>query len=293
VRHRHLFVTDLDGTLLTDDRTISHRDLETLHRLRARGDVVAAATGRSLYSFQQARAHIETQTGPLPLDYLIFSTGAGILRFTKNEIIRHRIIFRSDVVRITACFERMHLDYMVHKAIPETHYFFFRSHGRDNPDFFQRISLYQPFASPLAPDTPVLESATQVLAVIPPKRSLNEVVQIREELSEYSVVHATSPLDHRSAWIEVFHPRVSKSIAAAWLAEQLKIPRSRVVAVGNDFNDQDLLAWAGQSFWVANAAPELNTGIRLPESNNDNGVTRAAQLAGLLPAGFKDSITTL
>jgi Cof subfamily protein (haloacid dehalogenase superfamily) len=279
---RHLFVTDLDGTLLNDERTVSEEDLETLHRLREKGDVVAAATGRSLYSFERALAHMETEIGPLPLDFLIFSTGAGIQAFTSKEILRHRSIARPDLMRITAWFERNSLDYMVHKAIPDTHHFLFRSHGRDNPDFFQRISLYQPFAVPMTPDTPVFEFATQVLAIMPPAVSLAQVDWIQKELSDFSVVHATSPLDHRSAWIEVFHPRVSKSIAAAWLARHLSIPVSRVVAVGNDYNDQDLLAWAGQAFWVANAAPALKSGIRLTASNNHSGVTLAARQAGLL-----------
>lgn len=279
---RHLFVTDLDGTLFTDDKTVSERDLETLRRLRRRGNVVAAATGRSLYSFERALATMGADTGSLPLDYLIFSTGAGVLWFAENRIVRHLAISRSDVVRITACFEQLQLDYMIHKPIPDTHHFMFRTHGRDNPDFFQRIGLYHSFASPLTSNAPVFESATQVLAIMPPKVSLKQVAQIQKKLSEYSVVHATSPLDHQSAWIEVFHPRASKSIAAAWLANQLNIPPARVVAVGNDYNDQDLLAWAGQSFRVANAVPELKTGTRLPESNNKNGVTRAAERAGLL-----------
>jgi hydroxymethylpyrimidine pyrophosphatase-like HAD family hydrolase len=225
---------------------------------------------------------METDTGSFPLDFLIFSTGAGVLRFTGHEIIRHLAISRSDVMRITACFEQQCLDYMVHNAIPETHHFLFRSHGRDNPDFFQRISLYQPFAAPMTPDTPVFESATQVLAIMPPAVCLTRVARIQQELSDYSVVHATSPLDHQSAWVEVFHPEASKSIAAAWLADHLNIPRSRVVAVGNDYNDQDLLAWAGQAFRVANAPPALRTGTLLQQSNNENGVTCAAYLAGLL-----------
>jgi hydroxymethylpyrimidine pyrophosphatase-like HAD family hydrolase len=175
---------------------------------------------------------------------------------------------------------------MVHKAIPDTHFFLYRSQGRDNPDFFHRISLYAPFAEPLDPDSPLYGAATQVLAVVPRKARVEQwaeqVAQIRAELAGYSVVHATSPLDHRSLWIEVFHPQVSKSRAAAWLAAHLNIPRSRVTAVGNDYNDQDLLEWAGQAFWVANAPPEFDTGVRMRVSNNQSGVTRAAVLSGLL-----------
>jgi HAD superfamily hydrolase (TIGR01484 family) len=286
VTDQHLFVIDFDGTLLNDDRDVSFRDMETLARLRDKEVVVAIATGRSLFSFQRALAQIQLDPQLLPVDYLLFSTGAGIQRLNSNQLLRHLAISRPDVARIIECFERRQLDYMVHKAIPDTHLFLYRSQGRDNPDFFHRISLYEPFATPLDPDTPVYGAATQVLAVVPQKGRAEHrgepVAQIRAELARYSVVHATSPLDHRSAWIEVFHPQVSKSRAAAWLAAHLKIPRSRVTAVGNDYNDQDLLEWAGQAFWVANAPPEFDTGVRMRVSNNQSGVTRAAVLSGLL-----------
>jgi HAD superfamily hydrolase (TIGR01484 family) len=282
----HLFVIDFDGTLLNDDRAVSFRDMETLARLRDKGVVVAIATGRSLYSFQRALAQIRITPSQLPVDYLIFSTGAGILQLNRNQLLRHLAVSRPDVARIITCFERRQLDYMVHKAIPDTQFFLYRSHGRDNPDFFHRISLYAPFATPLTPDTPLYNSATQVLAVMPrdgrAEQRVEHAAQIRAELAGFSVVHATSPLDHRSVWIEVFHHRVSKSRAAAWLAAQLNIPRSRVTAVGNDYNDQDLLEWAGQAFWVANAPQELDIGVRMPVSNNHSGVTRAAVLSGLL-----------
>jgi HAD superfamily hydrolase (TIGR01484 family) len=280
--NRHLFVTDFDGTLLNDDKVISARDLETLARLRAKGTVVAIATGRSIYSFQKALAGIHVQSHLLPVDYLLFSTGAGILGIKADKIVKSLAISRPDVIRITACFDRRGFDYMIHKAIPETHYFMYKSHGKMNPDFQRRIHLYQSFASPLAHDAFLYESATQVLAVVPQALSGEQAATIKSDLAGYSVVHATSPLDHESAWIEVFHPLVSKSQAAAWLAAGLKIPRTRVVAVGNDYNDQDLLAWSGRSFCVANAVSGLEAGIMMSASNNDHGVTRAATMSGLL-----------
>ncbi len=282
--NRSLFVTDLDGTLFNDDRAISERDLDTLARLRSKGVVVAVATGRSIYSFHKALAHIDLEKELLPVDYLLFSTGAGILDLKQDRIVRHLAIFQPDVKKICTCFGKAGFDYMVHKAIPETHFFLYRSHGNENPDFHKRISLYQSFATPLQADTLLYASATQVLAIVPHGLSLDQVAEWKSVLAGYSVIHATSPLDHRSAWIEVFHPKASKSQAAAWLAARFQIPRTRVVAVGNDFNDQDLLEWAGQSFCVANTVPGMNTGILLSVSNNAHGVSRAAGMSGLLKA---------
>ncbi len=282
--NRSLFVTDLDGTLFNDDKTISERDLDTLARLRSRGVVVAIATGRSLYSFQKALAAMNLEKDLLPVDYLLFSTGAGILDIKQNKILRNSAISRRDVLKITTCFDQAGFDYMVHKAIPDTHFFFYKSRGHENPDFYKRIDLYRSFASPLHPESEVYASATQVLAVVPRGLVSGQLAELKSALAGYSVIHATSPLDHRSAWIEVFHPKASKSQAAAWLAARFQIPRTRVVAVGNDFNDQDLLKWAGQSFCVANTVPGLDTGVLMPVSNNAHGVSRAAGMSGLLTA---------
>ena len=178
---------------------------------------------------------------------------------------------------------------MVHRAIPDTPYFLYSSHGRENPDFFRRIELYKDFASPLHNGTPMFESATQVLAVVPGRLPASMVDDIKASLAGYSVIHATSPLDHASSWIEVFNEKVSKSQSAAWLASRLNIDREQVISVGNDYNDQDLLEWSGRGYLVANGAHDLNSCFRMDQSNNQDGVTLAAGLAGLLDTPLSQS----
>jgi hydroxymethylpyrimidine pyrophosphatase-like HAD family hydrolase len=45
--------------------------------------------------------------------------------------------------------------------------------------------------------------------------------------------------------------------------------------VGNDYNDLDLLEWAGSSFVVANAPPDLTDRFPTVASNDDCGVAEA------------------
>ena len=68
-----LFITDFDGTLLRSDGTLAQCDLDALGSLRMRGIKTAVATGRSLYSF------IDSPGADLPVDYIIFTTGAGVV----------------------------------------------------------------------------------------------------------------------------------------------------------------------------------------------------------------------
>jgi len=277
-----MFITDFDGTLLTDDKRIRGRDLDTLAGLSAAGVVTVIATGRSLYSFRRALRHMGLGVKDLALDYLIFSTGAGIMNWPGDELIRSCSIPGDGVLEIMACFDRLGFDYMIHKAIPDTSHFLFKFTSGSNPDFVRRVAMYPDFGTPLETGTPIYDHATEVLAVIPGGFSRVPLDGIRRELSGFSVIPATSPLDHKSLWLEVFSPGVSKRGAARWLARHLGAGRETVTAVGNDYNDEDLLAWAGQGFLMDNSPDVLKKRFPCSGNNNECGVSAAAKAAGLL-----------
>ena len=58
-----------------------------------------------------------------------------------------------------------------------------------------------------------------------------------------------------SGWLEIFPAHVSKSQAAQWLRHELASHHGASMALGNDYNDSDLLAWADTGF-VVKSAPE-------------------------------------
>ncbi len=279
---KKLFITDFDRTLLKDDKTISHEDIKTLEMLRLRKIVTAIATGRSAYSFEKALKDIGMADGDnfLPVDYVIFSTGAGIMEFPGGRVIFQKAVPSSDIGKITNYMDLRKVDYMVHKSIPDTRYFLYKSHGNHNPDFQTRLALYKEYAVPLKDGQPHYDSATEVLAIIPGGADLDAIETIKRDLSGFSVIHATSPLDHLSSWIEVFHKDVSKARAASWLVKRLGVNRKNVISVGNDYNDQDLLAWSGKGFVVENAPAPLRQVFKTVSSNNRCGVSRAVKASG-------------
>lgn len=277
---KRFFITDLDGTLMTDARTISSQDLLTLERLQRSGVVTALATGRSVHSLEKALKAIGFGKGQFPIDYVLFSTGSGIMAFPGREIIFQRSLTSSDVRKIMDYFDFHRLDYMVHRAIPHTREFLYRSHGLPNPDFETRLAFHRGDGSPLKDSIRNVAPATQVLAVIPAGTDAPELDTIRRNLPDLSVIQATSPLDHQSVWIEVFHKDVSKSKAAAFLAERLSIHRRDSISIGNDYNDEDLLAWSGKGYVVENAPEHLKRAYETVGSNNACGMTMAAERSG-------------
>ncbi len=114
--------------------------------------------------------------------------------------------------------------------------------------------------------------ATEILAIVPPSRGHETADMVQRTLRDFSVIKATSPLDGKSIWIEVFNPLVSKSQAASWLAGKLMVMQKNVVSVGNDYNDLDLLGWSGRGFVVGNAPDDVQKGFEAVASNNQCGV---------------------
>ncbi len=278
-----LVITDFDGTLLDDDKQLSQKNLAALDLLKKRGIRTAIATGRSLESFQRALAHlgVDRPADRLPLDYVLFSTGAGVLEFVSQKIIYRQSLSSEHTAEITRYFDGCRMDYMVHKAIPDTAHLLFKSHGSPNADFFKRLSLYNTHARPLTRFEDQFEWVTEVLAILPDHEGMNTLTRIQKELPAYSVIAATSPLDHASLWIEVFHWSVSKSKTAAWLCRRLGVRPDQVMAVGNDFNDLDLLDWAGKGVAVENAPELLKERFQRVGNNNRSGFADAVSSIGL------------
>jgi HAD superfamily hydrolase (TIGR01484 family) len=266
-----LFVMDLDGTLLRSDRKFAEPDLRALRQL---GDLNVArviATGRSLASFNTV------VISGLPVDYIIFSTGAGVQRFQDSEIIRKVHLEPRAVSQACEILEAFRLDFMVHRTIPNNHMFAYWQSNENNADFERRIELYKQFAIPLEKSAFNFGPATQLLAIVPPRQADAALEDVRNTMTDYNVIQTTSPLDGKATWIEIFPSTVSKSQSAAWLAAFLEVDSNSVVAVGNDYNDLDLLEWSASSYVVENAPADIKSRFTCVASNNDGGVAEAAE----------------
>ena len=75
-------ITDLDGTILPSGGTISPQTLHALQTVGNRSIVRIVATGRTLFA---ARKFL---TDDFPIDYLVFSSGAGIMEWKNKKILQ-------------------------------------------------------------------------------------------------------------------------------------------------------------------------------------------------------------
>ena len=269
---RRMVLTDFDGTLFRSDRTVAQKDIESLRRLGEKGVIRVIATGRNLFSFMRAAP------ADLPVDYLIFSTGVGIARYPEpaSNMIRESQLSCEACLHIREVFDRFGLDYMVHDTMPENHRFVYQRHHKDNEDFQTRLSFYEGLATPITDG--FQGPASQFLAITHEERGSVLFEEVASVLSEFTVIRTTSPFNGVSTWLEVFPKGVCKSDAASWLAQECGVPVSGTMAVGNDFNDEDLLHWAGRGFVVDNAPEELKSHFEAVAANDSCGVSEAIEL---------------
>lgn len=261
-----LIITDLDGTLLNDRHAISEIDLYTLEKLGKKKIIRAIATGRSLYSFKEAIPP------DFPIDFLIFSSGGGLMNWQTQTLLETAELTKEEVIECTNILMEQDIDFMIHEPIPENHKFFYYSTGCKNPDFRRRLKLYESFSTELIKESHRYKPATQVLGIVP-ESGEKTIERLRKQMPDLNVIRATSPLDKRSTWIEIFPKDVSKGHTALLLAERLEIDRAEIAVLGNDYNDLAMLEITDNSFVVINAPKELKARYDVVASNNQNGFT--------------------
>lgn len=262
-----MVVTDLDGTLLNTDHQISETNEQTLHRLGEKKITRVAATGRTLFSSKKVLSD------DAPIDYLIFSCGAGILNWKTKELLHSISLSADDVSIITHFLYDNQIDFQILDPAPDSHHFVYYQGNNHNPDFNRRIAHYQEYARSIAFPPEEFHDACEILAIVSGEVSIYEM--IKNKLAQYKVIRATSPLDGKTLWVEIFQHQVSKGNAAAWLCSKIGCHSDAVLGIGNDYNDIDLLQWSGRSIVVANAPEELKNQFEVTDSNINNGVSKA------------------
>lgn len=84
--------------------------------------------------------------------------------------------------------------------------------------------------------------------------------------------------------LDLLPPGVSKGWALERLAAHLGIDRKETMAIGDNWNDVDMLEWAGQSILMGNAAQDLRTmakmrGWKQAPPNDEDGVAVVLETA--------------
>lgn len=267
-----ILFTDLDGTLLNSSRFVTRENRNCLEKLGEAGVVRVIATGRSHYSYTKLL------NDQLPIDFLIFSSGAGIIDMRTGKLLYTTQFHPDDITHIADRLQQARVDFMVHQEIPENHKFTFSRQTVCNEDFDRRLKLYGSFAKDYLEEKQFPDPAAQVIAIFP--NDPEQFAEVKHTLNGYQITRTTSPLDHNSIWMEIYPQNVHKGSAAAWLCNHLQVNPLNSIGLGNDYNDIELLDFTPTSYLMKNGPRELHDRYRISRCHNDDGFSYAVKDAG-------------
>lgn len=241
-----LLVTDLDGTLAVGG-VISDADIKAAGELKSRGIPILVITGRNPQSLKKVAGLWDVA------DEVLFSSGSGQLSAPDALPVERARLSSADVSDIVSIFADAGEDYCVLNPVPDNHEFSWKRFRpeRENPDFDNRMDIYRDWSRPYEEAHP----ASQVLVILPPGRT--PAAAVLDSLSPWSVFHSSSPIDQKSIWLEVFPAGMNKGTALADWCRVRNIDRKQVLALGNDYNDETMLSWAGRGRVVEGAPDSL------------------------------------
>jgi hypothetical protein len=273
LKNTRLVATDLDGTFLKNDKTISHKNLEALHLLGDKKILRVAATGRNM-----KKVHDVLAPGT-PFDYIVYSSGAGIFDWKNQQNIYSCNLARHSVQKLLKYFIGEKVNFHAFFPVPDNHkHWFFRG---ENPceEFERYFSYNQAFAYELdvsnLPDTEMC----QFLVIIPEneERFAKLKADIEAVCAEIRVIRASSPITKGYIWAEVFHHSVSKGNGIKHICAIYGIDSKQTLGIGNDYNDFDLLEFTAHSFLTENAPAEIKHLFPVTPSNEADAFAHAVQ----------------
>jgi hypothetical protein len=283
--HARLIAIDIDGTLLpTSSTTISRRNRRALREAQAAGLHIVIATGRR---HQYAEPVLE-QVGLSPRTVMISSNGS-VVRHFDGELIRRSLLpvesaralcpaLRPFGQTMVFTFDREREPSLVVESVASLH----RRIGvwveANRHDLVEIAPLERAFDEGEAPIQAMLcGDVTQVRAA----QQAVETMRLAADIS----MHRTEYAERDLGILDLLPPGCSKGHALEDYARSLGLEADEVMAIGDNFNDQAMLEYAGQAIVMGNAGEEMQAlaarhdwGMTL--SNDEDGV--AATLEPLI-----------
>jgi Cof subfamily protein (haloacid dehalogenase superfamily) len=268
-----LLAVDIDGTLLNPQFQISDADLAALRRARESGIEVMLVTGRR-HTFALPIAQL------LGFDLWLISSNGAVTRSLKGETFHHDLLpaetcrelctimkeFRGNTV---LTFDTESKGAIVLERMDEL--------ASSIQRWLEKNMNYIEFIIPV--EKALITDPVQAMFCGPIPRMHQALAKLATCGLEKKITVLRTEYPARDlSIIDVLNQGCSKGHALERWATFRGIPREQVMAVGDNYNDIEMLAFAGHPFIMGNASEELrDRGWAVTLPNDRNGIAAALE----------------
>jgi Cof subfamily protein (haloacid dehalogenase superfamily) len=281
-----MLALDLDGTLLNSRGELSERNFLAIAEARKFGVRVALVTGRR---FRDARP-LALELG---LDVPVISHNGALTKHARTlETVSVRLLpleAAREVLRLgretgadallsddphgagVLVYDHLSDD---NTALAKYIAWSRRIHGDEAEEAVRRVASLEDYLD----HAPVHISFSGSLARM---KSIEE--RLQTELDGRVKVLCTIYPKMDFALVDVLHPEVSKGVGVKASAEEQGLTHNEVMAIGDNFNDLEMLQYAGTGVLMGNADPSLRAlledfgGCHATATNDEDGVALAIE----------------
>lgn len=260
--YKAIFI-DLDGTLLKKDHSVSDFTVDVLQKLIQKNILVVLVSARPLSGIMP----IAERTG-LHRNPVASLNGAYIYNNGK-------IVFDAVIENSVAASVHEHLQNYSSTPIYYHQDEWFAEKKNAHTDHEQRITsipiTIQPFISTCSVWQQKSSGPNKILVVA--NAPVIEEIQsnLKQQYSEKLTICTSKP-----TFLEIMHGSASKLNAVKMISEQYKLKQEEIIAIGDNFNDVEMISYAGLGIAMGNA-PEPVKAIAdyVTDTNNNDGVAKA------------------
>ncbi len=272
-----LIAIDLDGTLLDSRSEISSANRQAVADASARGVQVVIVTGRRFHSARPFVAELPCPVTVISSNGARIATSSGEVLYRNflpssvaRQVLRTAHDYRSYAVVIFDVVGRGQV--MMHQdAVPEGPLGWYL---KSAPECLAQVADF---------DSAITDDPIQVLFGGPPSR-ITPLEPLLRGSAEISSVHLTwTKYPARDTYLlDVMNKGCSKGSTLALWARRHGIESSEVMAIGDNFNDLEMLEFAGRPVVMGNSIPDLaKDHWMVARSNDEDGVAHAIETYAL------------
>jgi Cof subfamily protein (haloacid dehalogenase superfamily) len=245
-----LVATDLDGTLVQDDGSVSARTREVLAAVEALGVPVVFVTGRPLRWAEEVFEHVGDH------GLAIVSNGALVWDVAADAARLERPIPADVALEVCA---------RLREAVPGTAYATETLAGFGmEPAYRERFPV-----PPGARRAPIEELVDEPLLKLLARHEELEALDYWRRAEDALGDLVTVTWSSTSSLLEISAAGVTKATTLALVAEQLGVGAEEVVAFGDMPNDLPMLRWVGASYAMADGHPSVIDAARFVAPPHD------------------------
>ena len=266
-----LLGVDIDGTLLNPEFQISAADMAALRRAHAAGVEVVVVTGRR-HTFALP---IVQQLG---FDLWVISSNGAITRSLAGETFHRDMLPVQTCRRLCASMQEFRgntvltFDIEARGAIVLEH---MNELNVSIQRWLEKNLQYINFVIPI--EDALTSDPVQAMFCGPIARMQLALAALAASNLDHDITVLRTEYGVRDlSIVDVLNQGCSKGHALERWAAYRGVPREEVMAIGDNYNDIEMLAFAGVPFIMGNAAPELRReGWKVTLPNDQNGVAAA------------------